>query len=106
MRFIYKTLLDEKEKKEERDGMQREMESGRYASILGWHVLRNSRSIKLGRVVLAYKYRYGVSESIQWLCLKSIHRLLEGFFFGIKTYRSAGRFLRQRRIQSCYKTNE
>jgi hypothetical protein len=55
MRFIYKTLL--KRKKGERDGMQREMESGRYASNPGWHVLRNSRSIKLGRVVLAYKYR-------------------------------------------------
>jgi hypothetical protein len=45
MRFIYKTLLDEKEKKEERDGMQREMESGRYASNRGWQILRNFKSI-------------------------------------------------------------
>jgi hypothetical protein len=49
-------------------------------------------------VVLGYKYQVGVSESIHRLCLKSIRRLLEGFFFGIKTYRRAGRFLRQRRI--------
>jgi hypothetical protein len=70
MRFIYKTLLDEKEKKEERDGMQREMESGRNASILGWHVLRNSRSINYRRVVLTYKSRVGVSESIRSDCFK------------------------------------
>jgi hypothetical protein len=70
MRFIYKTLLDENEKKEERDGMQREMESGRYASNPDWHVLRNSRSINQGKVVLGYKYRGGVSESIHSDCFK------------------------------------
>ncbi len=73
MSFIYKTLLDEKEKKGERNGMQRELESGRNASIPGWHVLRNSKSINHGRVVLGYKLRVGVIESIQWLCLKSIN---------------------------------
>jgi hypothetical protein len=79
-----------KNKKRKRDGMQMQRESGRYASILGWHVLRNSRSINQGMVVLGYKYQVGVSESIHRLCLKSIRRLLEGFFFGIKTYRGAG----------------
>ncbi len=73
MSFIYKTLLDEKEKKGERDGMQMQRESGRNASIPGWHVLRNSKSINHGRVVLGYKLRVGVIESIQWLCLKSIN---------------------------------
>jgi len=48
--------------------MQRE--SGRNASNLGWHVLRISRSINYGRVILGYKYRVGVSESIHSDCLK------------------------------------
>lgn len=65
MRFVYKTLLDEKEKKEERDGMQMQRESGRNASNRGWHVLRISRSINHGKSVLGYKYRVGVSESIR-----------------------------------------
>jgi predicted amino acid racemase len=70
MRFIYKTLLDEKEKKEERDGMQMQRESGRNASSLGWHVLRNSRSINHGRAVRGYIVRGGVSESIHSDCFK------------------------------------
>jgi len=70
MRFVYKTLLDEKEKKEERDGMQMQRKSGRNASILGRHILRISRSINHGRAVLGYKFRVGVSESIHSVCLK------------------------------------
>ncbi len=50
--------------------MQMQRESGRYASILGWHVLRNSRSINHGMVVLGYKYQVGVSESIHQCFLK------------------------------------
>jgi len=82
MRFIYKTLLDEKEKKEERDGMQMQRESGRNASSLGWHVLRISRSINHGKVVLGYKYRVGVSESIHSDCFK-------------KNYKKANEFINQ-----------
>jgi hypothetical protein len=44
--------------------MQMQRESGRNASNLGWHVLRISRSINHGRVVLAYISRAGLSESI------------------------------------------
>jgi len=68
--FVYKTLLDEQEKKEERDGMQMQRESGRNASILGRHILRISRSINHGRAALSYKFRVGVSESIHSVCLK------------------------------------
>ena len=70
MRFVYKTLLDEKEKKEERDGMQMQRESGRNASNHGWHVLRISRSINHGRAVRDYIVRGGVNESIHSDCLK------------------------------------
>ncbi len=55
--------------------MQRELESGRYASNSGWQILRNSRSIKPRRGVLDYKYRVEVSESIRCLCLKREGRL-------------------------------
>jgi hypothetical protein len=55
--------------------MQMQRESGRNASNLGWHVLRISRSINHGRVVLAYISRAGVSESIRNLCLKREGRL-------------------------------
>lgn len=49
--------------------MQRQ--SGRNASNRGWHVLRNSRSIILGKVVLIYIVQERVSESIHWRCLKN-----------------------------------
>lgn len=42
--------------------MQRE--SGRNASNPGWQILRNSRSITHGTVILVYISREGVSESI------------------------------------------
>ena len=42
--------------------MQRE--SGRNASNRGWHVLRNSRSIILGKAVLIYIIQERVIESI------------------------------------------
>jgi hypothetical protein len=51
--------------------MQREWEGGRNASKHGWQILRNSRSITHGTVVLIYISGEGVSESIIWRCLKS-----------------------------------
>ena len=51
--------------------MQRQRESGRNASNRGWHVLRNSRSIKPGKAVLIYIIQERVSESIHWCCLKN-----------------------------------
>jgi hypothetical protein len=50
--------------------MQMQRESGRNASNPGWHVLRISRSISHGRVVLRYIFRVEVSESIHSDCLK------------------------------------
>jgi hypothetical protein len=43
--FIYKTLLDEKKKRGERDGMNRIRKCGRNASINGWHVPRSSSQL-------------------------------------------------------------
>ncbi len=51
--------------------MQREMESGRNASNPSWQILRNSRSITHGTVVLVYISGEGVSETIIRRCLKS-----------------------------------
>ena len=53
-----------KKKKEERDGMQSEHESGRNASNPGWHVPRISRSIIQAMVVLTYISQGGMGESI------------------------------------------
>lgn len=50
--------------------MQMQRESGRNASNLGWHVLRISRSINHGRVVLVYINTMRVSESINSDCLE------------------------------------
>jgi hypothetical protein len=50
--------------------MQMQRESGRNASNLGWHVLRISRSINHGRVVLVYINTMRVSESIHSDCLE------------------------------------
>lgn len=61
-----------KKKKEERDGMQSEHESGRNASTPGWHVPRISRSIVQRMVIQIYIAQWEVSESIHRLCLKSI----------------------------------
>ncbi len=46
-------------------GCKGKWESGRYASSHGWQILRNFRSITLGRVVLAYISQAGVCESIR-----------------------------------------
>jgi hypothetical protein len=61
--------------------MQRELESGRYASSPGWQILRNSRSINHGRVVLGYKHQGEVSESINRLASKSNRPLQRLFSF-------------------------
>lgn len=53
-------------KKEERDGMQSEDESGRNASTPGRHVPRISRSIMYRMVVLGYIVQVRVSESIRF----------------------------------------
>lgn|GEM_PF-4776356 len=55
--------------------MQRQRESGRNASNLGWHVLRNSRSITHGNAVLVYILRVEVSESIQWAAHHFINQM-------------------------------
>lgn len=57
-----------KKKKEERDGMQSEHESGRNASTPGWHVPRISRSIVQRMVIQIYIAQWEVSESIHRRC--------------------------------------
>lgn len=60
--------------------MQSEDERGRNASNPRWHVPRISRSIILRMVILGYIVQARVSESIYWLCLKSIRSLPRQYF--------------------------